>query len=436
MDPLQVALIGLLLMLLLMAIGMPVAFAMLLAGVLGNAYVLSTDAATFMMATTVWEQFSSYGLSVVPLFVLMGVFAHRSGVTERLYDAAYKWFGRLPGGLACTTVAASTGFSAICGSNSATTAAMGTIALPSMRRYKYSPTLSAGAVAVGGTLGVLIPPSVVLIVMAVLTEQSLLRLFLASLVPGLVLAALFLVTIVWLCAHRPELGPAGPQTGWADKFKALGGVFETLLLFGIVIGGLYGGFFTPTEAGAVGAFGALMIGLVRRQISLKVFAQCLTEALRISAMVILLIACAVLFGRFLTASGLPAELAQWATALPVSPDVILLVVVIIFLVGGAVMDALGFLIVMLPIFYPLAVALGFDAVWFVVLMTLVTTMGAVTPPVGVNVFIVRGLMPEIPVHKVYAGVGYFAVAYVLCLTTVWLFPAVVLFLPSAMLGSG
>lgn len=434
MEPSTVALIGLAVMAAFMLLGMPIAFAMLLAGVLGNAYMLPSGAASHLLATNLWDQFSSYGLSVVPMFVLMGQFAYRAGVTTRLYQAAYTWVGRLPGGLASTTVAACAGFSAICGSNSATTATMGTIALPEMRKYRYDAALSAGAVAVGGTLGVVIPPSVVLIVIAVQTEQSLLRLFLAAVIPGLVLTALFLLTITALCVRNPALGPAGPATSWGQKMRALSGVVETLLLFGIVIGGLYAGFFTPTEAGAAGAVGALAIGLVRRQLTLRSIVQSINESLRISAMVVLMIAGAVLFGRFLTVSRMPFELAEWAAALPVAPAWILLVVVLIYLVGGALMDALGFLVVTTPIFFPLALALGYDPVWFTVLLTVVTTLGAITPPVGVNVFIVNGLAPDIPIGKIFVGVAYFALAYVLCIAAIWLMPQIVLFLPQLLLG--
>ncbi|MCL4744051.1 MAG: TRAP transporter large permease [Burkholderiaceae bacterium] len=420
-------------MFVLMLLEMPIAFAMLAAGLLGNAYLLSGEAATHLLATNVWDQFSSYGLSVVPLFVLMGQFAYRAGITERLYRAAYTWVGSLPGGLAGTTIAASAGFSAICGSNSATTATMGTIALPEMRRYNYHPALSAGAVAVGGTLGVVIPPSVVLIVIAVQTEQSLLRLFLASIVPGLILALLFLATIVALCLRNPELGPLGPRTSMRAKMASLSGVIETLALFGLVIGGLYLGWFTPTEAGAAGAFGALLIGLARRKLSARGLVQAVAETLRISSMVVLLITGAVLFGRFLTVSRLPFELADWAAALPVWPGVVILVVLLIYVIGGMLMDALGFLVVTIPIFYPLAAALGYDPVWYTVVLTVVTTMGAVTPPVGVNVFIVSGLAPDIPIYTIFRGVAYFIVSYLACIALMWIFPDVVLLLPRLLL---
>jgi len=436
MDSTLVAGLGLFLMFGLMAFGMPIGFAMLLAGVLGNAWLLSVPATTHLLATNVWEQFSSYGLSVVPLFVLMGQFAYRAGITERLYDAAYKWFGRLPGGLASTTIVACAGFSAICGSNSATAATMGTIALPQMRRYGYDRALSTGAVAVGGTLGVVIPPSVVMIVIAVQTEQSLLRLFLAGFVPGVILTALFLGTVLAMCARDPTLGPPGPATTLREKFASLSGVFETLLLFMLVIGGLYFGWFTPTEAGAAGAFGALAIGLLRGKLGLASIVQSSAETLRISAMVVLLITGAVLFGRFLTVSRLPFELADWAAALPVPPSVILLVVVGIYLVGGALMDALGFLVVTVPIFFPLAAALGYDPTWFTILLTIVTTMGAITPPVGVNVFIVSGLAPDVPIPTIFLGVMYFVLAYLACIALMWLVPETVLALPDLLLGKG
>ena len=433
MDPITIAVIGLVVMFALMLIGTPISFAMLLAGVLGNAYLLSMPAATHLLSTNVWEQFSSYGLSVVPLFVLMGQFAYRAGITERLYDAAYKWFGRMPGGLACTTITACAGFSAICGSNSATAATMGTIALPAMRRYGYDRALATGAVAVGGTLGVVIPPSVVMIVIAVQTEQSLLRLFLAGIIPGLILTALFRATVLVMCLRRPERAPPRPATTMRDKLASLSGVIETLILFVLVIGGLYVGWFTPTEAGAAGAFGALVIGLVRRRLSLKEIVLSASETLRISAMVVLMITGAVLFGRFLTVSRLPFELADWAAALPVPPLAIMMVVVAIYLIGGCLMDALGFLVVTVPIFFPMAAALGYDPTWFTIVLTVVTTMGAVTPPVGVNVFIVNGLAPDVPIHTIFLGVAYFMLAYVACLALMWVFPETVLFLPKALL---
>jgi tripartite ATP-independent transporter DctM subunit len=434
MEPTSIALLGLAVMLALIALGMPIGFAMLLAGFVGNAYLLSFDAATHLLATSIWEQFSSYGLSVIPMFVLMGQLAFRSGVTERLYNAAYKWVGHWPGGLAATTIAASAGFSAICGSNSATAATMGVVALPEMKRYGYDRALTAGSVAIGGTLGVIVPPSVVLLLIAIQTEQSVLRLFLSSIVPSLLLTILLILTVLVLCARRRELGPAGPVCTWRDRLRGLSGVFETMLLFATVIGGLYLGIFTPTEAGAAGAFGALAVGVLRRRLPRAAIAAALRETLQISAMVILLVTSAVLFGRFMTVSRLPFELADWASSLQVDRLIVMLVVVAIYLVGGAVMDALGFLVVTIPIFFPLILALGYDPVWTAVILTIITSLGAVTPPVGVNVFIVKGLMPDVPIRTIFAGCAYFALPYALCIVAIWATPELVLYLPRVLVA--
>ena len=433
MSPNTAAVLGLILLFVLMALRMPVSFAMILAGFLGNAYMISSDAALYMLATNVWGQLSSYGLSVIPLFVFMGQLAYHSGITERLYNAAYKWVGRLPGGLAGTTILSSAGFAAICGSNSATSATMGTIALPEMERYNYDRALSTGSVAIGGTLGVVIPPSVVLIIIAVQTEQSITQLFMASIVPGIILTALFLMTVFLLCLRNPSLGPPGPRTTMREKLVSLTGAVEAMILFLLVLGGLYAGWFTPTEAGAAGTFGALVIGLTRRKLSTKEFIKSISETIRISSMVVLLITGAVIFGRFLTVTRLPFELADWASSLNVPREVILFVVLLIYLVGGCLMDALGFLVVTIPIFYPLAKALGFDPVWYTVVITLVTTMGAVTPPVGVNVYIVSGLSPDIPIGTIFRGVSIFLIAYVICLVLLIIYPQVALYLPRSLM---
>jgi tripartite ATP-independent transporter DctM subunit len=335
--------------------------------------------------------------------------------------------------LAGTTILSSAGFAAICGSNSATSATMGTIALPEMKRYNYDRALSTGSVAIGGTLGVVIPPSVVLIIIAVQTEQSITQLFMASIVPGIILTALFLVTVLLLCLRDSSLGPPGPRTTMRQKLASLIGAIEAMILFLLVLGGLYAGWFTPTEAGAAGTFGALVIGLARRKLSTKEFIKSIAETIRISSMVVLLITGAVIFGRFLTVTRLPFELADWASSLNVPREVILFVVLLIYLVGGCLMDALGFLVVTIPIFYPLAKALGFDPVWYTVVITLVTTMGAVTPPVGVNVYIVSGLSPDIPIGTIFKGVSIFLIAYVICLLLLIIFPQVALYLPRSLM---
>ena len=427
MDPIISAFVGLILLFALMALGMPVSFAMLLAGVLGVAYMITSGAAIHMLSTNVWGQISSYSLSVIPLFVLMGQLAFHSGITERLYEAAYKWVGRLPGGLAATTIVSSAGFAAICGSNSATSATMGTIALPEMERYRYDSAFSTGSVAIGGTLGVVIPPSVLLIIIAVQTKQSITQLFLANILPGIMLTGLLLITAVIKCLRNPSLGPPGPRTSLRVKLIALTGVIEAVLLFLLVIGGMYAGWFTPTEAGAAGSFGAFIIGISRRKLSIKKLMQALVETVRISSMVVLMITGAVLFGRFLTITRLPYELAEWAISLNLPNILILMVVFSIYLVGGCLMDGLGFLVVTIPIFFPLGEALGYDPIWFTVMITLVTTMGAVTPPVGVNVYIVKGLCPDVPIQTIFRGVSVFLISYVACLILLFLFPEIALF---------
>lgn len=432
MSATMIGVLGFAIMFIMMLLGMPIALSMMLVGAVGVAMVLTTDAAVHLLSSNVWDQFSSYGLTVVPLFVLMGQIAYRSGVTERLYSTAYTWFGRMPGGIASTTVLASMGFSAISGSNSATAATMGTVAMPEMRKYKYDGGLSTGSIAIGGTLGAIIPPSILLIVIAVQTEQSVLRLFLGSLLPGLILTILFVLTIFLLCRRKPELGPAGPETTLKEKLFGLTGVTEALILFAIVIGGLYMGWFTPSEAGAAGAFGALLMALVRRKLSWQSAVVCMSETLRISAMVLLLLTGAVMFGRFLAITRLPFELAEWASALPVAPELVLVLVLLIYLVGGMLMDALGFLVVTLPIFFPLAAVLGFDPIWFTVLLTLVTSLGSVTPPVGVNVFIVSSFAPEVPIQTIFKGAGVFVISYIVLIAAIITFPDIVLALPARM----
>lgn len=412
MSPTVIALIGVGGMLAIMLLRMPVAFTLMLTGFLGAYYMVGLDAGLQLLSADVYRQFASYGLSVIPLFVLMGQITFRAGISERLFDTAYKWIGSRPGGVAATTILASIGFSAVSGSNSATTATVGAAALPEMKKYNYSPALSGGSIAIGGTLGVVIPPSTALIIIAIQTEQSIAQLFVAAIVPGLIVGLCLLLTVLLVCWRRPELGPPGPKVSWGERLRSLGGVVETLILFVGVIGGLYLGWFTPTEAGAAGAFGALVIGAARGSLTRRILWTAVTETLRISAMVVLLVTGAVVFGRFLTLTRLPFDLANWASGLQVAPIVVLLVVLLIYLVGGALMDALGFLVVSIPIFFPLAVALGFDPVWFTILITLVTTMGAVTPPVGVNVFIVSALDRSVDVVTTFRGVMVFLLGYV------------------------
>lgn len=419
MSPATVALVGIGGMLALMFARMPVAVAMLLAGFLGVIYLVDTSAAMQLLAGDLWATFSSYGLSVIPTFIFMGQLAFKSGISERLYDTAYKWVGRLPGGIAATTIVASAGFAAVSASNTASVATMGSVALPEMRRYRYDLGFSGASIAMGGTLGAIIPPSMVLILIAILTEQSITRLFIAAIIPGIILAGLLLLSVVYQCWRHPELGPASTeQVSLLRRLRALAGVLETLILFAGVVGGLYLGWFTPTEAGAAGSFGALLIALTRRNLTWQRFWEAVEDTLRLSAMVLLLIVGGALFGRFLALTRLPFEVAEWAANLPLAPAAILAMVLLIYLIGGCIMDALGFLVVSIPILYPLGLALGYEPVHLTIILLLVTTLGAITPPVGVNAYVINTFIPELDVTKIFWRLGPFFIVYVVVIALV------------------
>ncbi|HMM38989.1 MAG TPA: TRAP transporter large permease [Desulfovibrio sp.] len=408
---------------------LPVGFAMGMVGFAGFAAVLGPKAALGMLGTEVWNVFSSYGLTVIPLFILMGQICFYSGVNERLYTTAYAWMGHIRGGLAMATVLACAGFAAICGSNTATAATMSTVALPQMRKYKYSPVLATGSVAAGSTLGVVIPPSVVLLIIGLQTGTSIARLFWASLLPGLLLAVLFLLVVAVACRLRPQWGPTAPRASLGRRLRALPGALEMLVLFGLVMGGLFAGFFTPTEAGAAGAAAALLLSAGTRRLSPRDFIRAVTDTIKVSSMIMVIILGAVILGRFLAVTRLPYEAAAFVTSLQAPPALVVLVICAIYALGGMLMDALALLLVTLPIFHPVALALGFDPVWFGVVITVVTTMGAITPPVGVNTFIVASMAPEVPMPKVFLGVSLFMSAYLVCVLLLLFFPDLALWLP-------
>ncbi|MEK4030503.1 TRAP transporter large permease [Pseudobacillus sp. FSL P4-0506] len=427
MDPNLLALIGITVLFVFMFLRMPISFAMFIVGFVGILLVASPQAAYNVLSADLWNQFSSYSLSVVPLYILMGEVVFRTGITEKLFQAAYKWIGHLKGGMASTTILASAGFASICGSNSATAATMATMSLPELDKYKYDKALSTGSIATGGTLGIIIPPSTVLIVLALQMEQSVKELFVASIVPGLLLTILLIMTVVFICRRNPEYGPAGERSTMKERMASLRDVIPIALLFVFVIGGLYKGWFTPTESGAFGAFGAIVLSIVMKKITWRKFQTAMSGTLKSSAMVLMLVVGAMVFGRFLTITRLPFTVAEWVNQLPVPPIVVLLAILLIYVIGGSIMDALGFLIISIPIFYPTVVALGYDPVWFAVILCVVTSMGAITPPVGVNVFVVQGLTPQTPVTTVFKGASYFLVTYILFIGLLILFPQIILF---------
>jgi len=437
MSPTFIGITGILIMILMFMTRMPVAFVMASVGFVGFSCVISTDAGLVLMSRNIYETFNSYDLTTIPLFILMGQLGFNSGISKRLYDAGYKFMGSVRGGLAMATVTACTAFGAVCGSSPATAATMATVGLPEMKRYGYDDELATGSVASGGGIGMIMPPSVVLIIYGILTEQSIGALFVAGIFPALLVTVLFIVCIYIRCRISPEQGPPGERFSWPEKLKALLGLGETLIIFTLVIGGIFIGLFTPTEAAAIGAFGMLIVAIARRQITWKGFVKSLMETLRTSCMVLMLIAGAVIFGKFLAVTRIPFEIAGWVSGLEMSPVLVMAVVIGIYFIGGCFMDALAFVTLTVPIFFPVVMELGFDPIWFGIIIVMVTEMGVITPPVGINVYVVYGvaknvLKEEIALEKIFKGIFPFLLAVILGVIILILFPSIILFLPNLM----
>ena len=430
MSPETAGIAGIALLLLLFVLRMPVAFAMILVGLVGFAYLGGIESALSLLAQDIFEVFTSYPLSVIPMFILMGSFAFASGISQRLYKTSYTWVGQLRGGLTVATVLACSGFAAICGSTAATAATMGKIALPEMKKYGYDDVLATGTVASAGTLGILIPPSTVLIVYGILTEESIGKLFVAGILPGFILSLFFVATVVILCLRNPAAGPPGPPTTWNQKLKATTGILEAVVLFALTIGGLFLGWFSPTQAGAIGAFGALIIGIIRGSLKLKIAIEAAREGLRTACMVLFIIAGATVFGHFMAISNIPFVLADWVGSLPFPPMAVMGVMIFIYFIGGFFMDSMALIVVTIPIFFPVVLRLGFDPIWFGVIIVLVAEMGVITPPVGVNVFVIKGIAPDIPLFKIFRGILPFLVALIIMTILLVIFPKIATFLPS------
>lgn len=430
MDSGTIAIIGIILLFALMFLKMPISFAMFIVGFLGIFLIMPPNAAFNLLSSNIWSQFASYSLSVIPFYVLMGEVVYRSGISKNIFEAAYRWIGHFRGGMLITTILASAGFSSICGSNSATAATMGTIALPELKKMKYDESLSTGTVATGGTLGIIIPPSTVLILLALLTQQSIGDLFVASVFPAILLVTLMIAVIVFMCWRKPELGPPAERFTMKERFEATYGIIPIFALFAFVVGGLYVGLFTPTESGAFGAFGAIVITLIMRKLSWNAFKNAVIATLKTSAMIMMLVVGAVIFGRFLTAARLSFMISDFINSLAVPATVILFIIILIYVIGGALMDALGFLMVSMPVFYPIIQQLGYDPVWFCVLICILTSMGAITPPVGLNVFVVKGLSPDYDVISIFKGASYFLIAFIIFILLFIMFPSIALFLVS------
>jgi len=437
MNPTLIGIIGIVIMLAIFMTRMPVAYVMAMVGFVGFALMISLKGGLNLLSRNIFDAFSSYGLTTIPLFILMGQIAFNSGISRKLYDTAYKFLGSTRGGLAMTTVTACTAFGSVCGSSPATAATMATVGLPEMRRYNYNDELSAGAVASGGGLGMIMPPSVVLIVYGVLTEQSIGALFVSGVLPAILITILFIICIYVRCTITPDQGPRGEKFTWAERIKSLSGMGDTLFVFLMVMGGLFFGIFTPTEAAGVGVFGVLLVSLIRRQLTWKGFVKSLYETLRTSCMVLFLIAGAVVLGKFLAVTRIPFNIANWVGGLDMPAYMVLAVIVLVYFIGGCVMDALALIMLTIPIFYPVVINLGYDPIWFGIIIVLVTQMGVITPPVGINVYVVYGVAEGvvdggIRLESIFKGIVPFLIAIIVGIVILVAFPQIILVLPNLM----
>jgi tripartite ATP-independent transporter DctM subunit len=428
MSPILVGSLGVVVLLLFFSIGMPMAFSMGLVGVAGFAYLVSPDAAFNLLPRDVFDQFTSYPLSVIPMFVMMGCYAFASGIGKKLYDSAYIILGRLSGGLAIASVAACTLFGAVCGSTAATTATIGKVALPEMKKHNYDDVFATGTLATAGGLGIMIPPSTSFIVYGLLTEQSIGKLYIAGIIPGIIIAILFVGTILVWCKVKPNAGPPGPSTTMKQKAKSLIGVTDALVLFLVTMGGLFAGWFTPTQAGAIGCVGSLAIGLVNRELTWKRFIDATKDGLRISCMIMLLIAGATVFSHFITRTTMPMVLANWVDGLSLPPVVIMILILIFYFILGTFLDAMACIVLVVPIVFPMVINLGYDPIWFGVMVTLISMTAVVSPPDGVNVYVVKGIARDVPVEKIFWGTIPYLGAFLVATVIFVAFPQICTFL--------
>ncbi len=432
MSPIYFGLIGIALLFLLLASGMPIGFVMALVGFIGYSYLTSLDGGLTILGITFYSTSASYDLSVFPLFILMGQFAAQSDISEELYDAVNTWIGHFKGGLAMATIGACAAFAAICGSSLASAATMGTVAVPQMKKYNYDVGLAGATVAAGGTLGDLIPPSVAFAFFGILTDQSIGKLFIAGILPGILLTALFMLSIYFFVTIKPKAAPLAPRANVKAMASSVKNVWGTVILFALVIGGLYTGIFTPTEAGAVGAFGALVLIIIKRKLTSKNLFSSLLSTATTSAMCFIILIGAFIFSYFLAVTRLPTVLADWMVGLNFSKYIIFTLVVVLYIVLGCFMDGFSMLILTIPVIFPGMLHLGFDPIWFGVIVVILIEMGMITPPIGINIFIVHGIMKDAPMYTLFRGITPFVVAMLVCIFLLVAFPQIVLFFPSMM----
>ena len=429
MDRDVVAVGGFVLLFVLMALRVPVGIAMGIVGIGGFGLLTSWTAAFGLLAQSPFSTVTSFNLSVIPMFVLMGTFAAAAGISRDLFTASRAWFGHLRGGLAIATIAACGGFAAINGSSVATAATMTQIALPELRHAGYSARLSTGVIAAGGTLGIMIPPSVMFVLYSIMTDVDLTKLFISGILPGILGMVMYMVTVMLVGGKDM---PVGERHGWGERFAALKGVWAALVLFVFVIGGMYGGLFTVTEAAGVGAIGALVIGVIQGRLGWAAIVQCLVSALRTTSAIFMIVIGAYLFGYFLTISQTPQHIIEFLVGLPVGPYGVLALVLGAYFILGALMDELAMILITVPIVFPAMMQLGFDPVWFGVIIVMTCVLGLICPPVGMNVFVVNSLAPEVKLATIYRGVMPFIVCDLIRLFLLCLFPGIALLLPRLM----
>ncbi|WP_163557823.1 TRAP transporter large permease [Halomonas sp. NO4] len=417
-------------LLLLAFLRVPLAFAMGIVGFVGFYYLTGNwMAAESMAARRVIDTTMDYGLSVIPLFILMGNLVSHAGLSDALFRASNGFLGHRKGGQAMATIVACGGFSAICGSSLATCATMGRVAMPQMRKYGYKDSLASASIAAGGTLGILIPPSVMLVIYGILTETSIRELFAAGFIPGMLGIVLYLGAVKWVMWRDPDAGPAGEVVPWSERIAALKSVGSTLALFVLVIGGIYLGIFTPTEAAGIGAMGAFVIALVRRALTPQVLMDVLMDTVRTTAMLFAVVLTALIFANFINRAGLPGELLTFVNGLEMAPFMVILVIIAIYVLLGCVFESMSMLLLTVPVFFPVVAGLGYDLVWFGILVVIVIEISLITPPVGMNVFVLRAVLPDVSTGTIFRGVTPFWVAGTARALLVLIFPGIVLFLP-------
>lgn len=430
MNELLLGITGIVVLLVLFSLGLPIAFAMIVVGVVGISYLASPDVGLKFLARDLLDQFTSYNLGTILAFVLMGYYAGALGTGERLYHTVRAWMGQLRGGLALATIGGCAAFAASCGSSVATAGAMGKIAYPEMKRHGYSDTLATGTIAAGGALGTLIPPSNILIIYAVFSEQPIGKLFIAGVIPGIILTGLMMLVVYFMCRVRPEWGPKTPAATWRKRLVSLGGLVDILLLFAVVIGGLAAGWFPPTQGGAIGAIAVLLIGLARRQLRWGSFLAATREGLLTSCMVIFVIAGAIVFGRFMTIANVPMALVESIESSHLSPMEVMIILSLVFFVAGFFMDSMALTVLVVPMILPLLISMGYDLIAFGVVLVILTETGVITPPVGVNVYVLKGIAPEVPIETIFKGALPFVAAMLVLLALVLAFPGIATFLPN------